>query len=88
MDKCPIVELGVHDTHLREKKKKDKLWSISFPSKSFKVQERYVSPQKSKRRIRLSPLFSLLTSLSTKYNHQINKERDPNATNTQTWGFI
>ena len=26
----------------------------------------------------------LLTSLSTKYNHQINKEKDPNATNTQT----
>jgi len=22
MDKCPIVELGVQDTHLREKKKK------------------------------------------------------------------
>ena len=22
MDKCPTVELGVHDTHLREKKKK------------------------------------------------------------------
>ena len=28
MDKCPIVELGVQDTHLREKKKK----SISFSS--------------------------------------------------------
>jgi len=23
MDKCPIVELGVQDTHLREKKKKN-----------------------------------------------------------------
>jgi hypothetical protein len=28
MDKCPTVELGVQDTHLREKKKK----SISFSS--------------------------------------------------------
>ena len=27
-------------------------------------------------------------SLSTKYNHQINKEKDPNAINTQTSGFI
>ena len=25
MDKCPTVELGVQDTHLREKKKKDKI---------------------------------------------------------------
>jgi hypothetical protein len=29
MDKCPTVELGVQDTHLREKKKKK---SISFSS--------------------------------------------------------
>ena len=42
MDKCPTVEFGVQDTHLREKKKK--IYSISFSSKSFKVQERYVSP--------------------------------------------
>ena len=42
MDKCPTVELGVQDTHLREKKKK-KIESISFSSDSFKVQERYVS---------------------------------------------
>ena len=56
MDKCPTVELGVQDTHLRGKKKKKK--SISFSSKSFKKQGRYVSPQKSKSRIRLSPLLS------------------------------
>jgi len=55
MDKCPIVELGVEDTHLREKKKK--IYSISFSSKSFKVQERYVSPKNRKSRIRLSPLL-------------------------------
>ena len=53
MDKCPTVELGVQDTHLREKKKK----SISFYS-LFKKQGRYVSPQKSKSRITLSPLLS------------------------------
>jgi len=34
------------------------------PSKSFKVQERYVSPQKSKTRIGLSPLFSPLSPSS------------------------
>ena len=56
MDKCPTVELGVQDTHLREKEKKKK--SISFSSQSFKKQGRYVSPQKSKSRIRLSPLLS------------------------------
>jgi len=59
MDKCPTVELGVKDTHLRGKKKK----SISFSSKKVSnEQERYVSPQKSKSRIRLSPLFSPLLS--------------------------
>ena len=42
MDKCPTVELGVQDTHLRGKK--NKMYNISFSSKSFKVQERYVSP--------------------------------------------
>jgi len=56
MNKCPIVELGVQDTHLRGKKKKKK--SIPFSSKVSKDQERYVSPQKSKSRIRLSPLLS------------------------------
>ena len=44
MDKCPIVELGVQDTHLRGKKKK----SISFSSQSFRKQGRYVSPQRAK----------------------------------------
>ena len=45
MDKCPTLELGVQDTHLREKKKNK---SISFSSKNFKKQERYVSPQRAK----------------------------------------
>ena len=38
MDKCPTVELGVQDTHLRGKKKKRE--SMSFSSQSFKEQER------------------------------------------------
>ena len=54
LKKEKTVELGVQDTHLREKK----IQSISFSSKSFKKQERYISPQKSKSRIRLSPLLS------------------------------
>jgi hypothetical protein len=41
MDKCPTVELGVQDTHLREKKIEHLI-----PLKSFKKQERYVFPQK------------------------------------------
>jgi len=57
MDKCPTVELGVQDTHLREKKRK-KYRASHSPKKSFKVQERYISPKKSKGRIRLSPLLS------------------------------
>jgi len=44
MDKCPTVELGVQDTHLREKKKK--IWSISFPSKSFKRARKVCIPSK------------------------------------------
>jgi len=43
-------------------------------------------------RLNTSTLFFTLAmcwrSLSTKFNHQINKEKDPNATNTQTYGFI
>jgi len=37
-----------------ERKEKENIEHL-FSSKSFKVQERYVSPQKSKSRIRLSP---------------------------------
>jgi len=44
MDKCPTVELGVQNTHLRGKKKK----SISFSPKRFKNQGRYLSPQRAK----------------------------------------
>ena len=54
MKKCPTVESEVQDTHLREKKNIEHLILLT----SFKEQERYVSPQKSKSRIRLSPLFS------------------------------
>ena len=41
MDKCPTVELGVQDTHLREKKKKYRAYHS--PQKVSKEQERYVS---------------------------------------------
>ena len=59
MDKCPTVELGVQDTNLREKKKKERKYRASHsPQKVSKEQERYVSPQKSVSRIRLSPLLS------------------------------
>jgi len=44
MDKCPIVELGGQDTHLREKKKK--IQSISFSSKSFKSARKVCIPSK------------------------------------------
>ena len=60
MEKCPTVELGVQDTHLREKKRKKerkrKYRASHSPQKVSKGQERYVSPQKSTSRIRLSPL--------------------------------
>jgi len=63
MDKCLTVELGVQDTHLREKK--NKIWSISFLSKTFKVQERYVSPQKSKSRIKtFTIIFTIITIIT------------------------
>jgi len=54
-DKCPTVELGVQNIHLRGKKKEEHL---ILPRKVSKEQGRYVSPQKSKSRIRLSPLLS------------------------------
>ena len=44
MDKCPTVELGVQDTHLRENKKK--IYSISFSSKSFKRARKVCIPSK------------------------------------------
>jgi len=46
MDKCPIVELGVQDTHLRGKKKRRR--ASHSPQKVSKEQERYVSPQRAK----------------------------------------
>jgi len=46
IDKCPTVELGVQDAHLRGKKNKRE--SISFSSQSFKEHGRYVSPQRAK----------------------------------------
>ena len=44
MDKCPTVELGVQNTHLRGKKMKYR--ASHPPHKVSKEQERYVSPQK------------------------------------------
>ena len=44
MDKCPTVQLGVQDTHLREKKKK--IQSISFSSESFKRARKVCIPSK------------------------------------------
>jgi len=55
MDKCPTVELEVQ--HPPERKEK-KCRASHSPQKVSKEQERYVSPQKSKSRIRLSPLLS------------------------------
>jgi len=40
-----------------ERKEKENIEHLIPPQKVAKVQERYVSPQKSKSRIRLSPLF-------------------------------
>ena len=42
MDKCPTVELGVQDTHLRDKKKIEHLILLI----KFQKQGRYVSPQR------------------------------------------
>jgi len=67
MDKCPTVELGVQDTHLSGKKKK--IQSISFSSKVSKEQGRYVSPQKSKSIIKLSPLLSPSSSYTIQSPH-------------------
>jgi len=53
MDKCPTVELGVQDTHLREKKEEHLILLTTF-QKARKV----CVPSKSKSRIRLSPLSS------------------------------
>ena len=41
-DKCPTIELGVQDTHLRGKKKKYR--ASHSPQNVSKEQERYVSP--------------------------------------------
>jgi 2-phospho-L-lactate transferase/gluconeogenesis factor (CofD/UPF0052 family) len=53
MDKCPTVELGVQDTHLREKKE-EKIQSISFPPKVLKSKKGMYSLKKSIRLL-LSP---------------------------------
>ena len=39
MDKCPTVELGVQDTHLREKKTKGKYRASHSPKKASKCKE-------------------------------------------------
>ena len=48
MDKCPTVELGVQDTHLREK---ENIEHLILVTKFQKKQERYVSPQKEQNKI-------------------------------------
>ena len=45
MDKCPTVELGVQDTHLREKKKR-KYRASHSPQKSFKRERKVYIPSK------------------------------------------
>ena len=78
IDKCPTVELGVQDTHLREKKKKERKkekkkegkYRASYsPQKVSKEQERYVSPQKSTSRIRVSPLLSPSYTIHSPHMH-------------------
>ena len=56
MDKCPTVELGVQDTHLREKKKKYR--ASHSPHKVSKSKEGMYPLKRAKSRIRLSPLLS------------------------------
>ena len=56
MDKCPTVELGMQ--YLPERKEKENIEHLILLKKVPKEQERYVSPQKSKSRIRLSPFLS------------------------------
>ena len=45
MDKCPTVELGVQDTHLRENKKKRKLEHL-IPLKKFQKSKKGMYPLK------------------------------------------
>ena len=49
--------------------RKRKIKSISFSSQSYKKQGRYVSPQKSKSRIRLSPLLSSPYTIHSPHMH-------------------
>jgi hypothetical protein len=46
MDKCPTVELGVQDTHLREKKEEKKYIEHLIPLKSFKKARKVCIPSK------------------------------------------
>ena len=58
MDKCPIVELGVQDTHLRDKRKKKKEEEEHLILLiKFQKQGRYVSPQKSNNDIKNKKLI-------------------------------
>jgi hypothetical protein len=57
MDKCPTVELGVQDTHLRGKKENIEHLILL---KSFKSKKGTYPLKKSKSRIRLSSLLSSL----------------------------
>ena len=46
MDKCPTVELGVQDTHLREKKKKEENIEHLIPLKKLQSARKVCIPSK------------------------------------------
>jgi len=45
MDKCPTVELGVQDTHLREKRKKENIEHL-IPLKKLQGERKVCIPSK------------------------------------------
>ena len=53
-----VSDSRIRGTRYPPERKEKKYRASHSPQKSFKVQERYVSPRKSKSRIRLSPLLS------------------------------
>jgi len=57
MANCPTVELGVQDTHLREKKKKIYIYRASHSLQKASKCNKGISPPKSKCRIRLPPML-------------------------------
>jgi len=65
MDKCPIVELGVQDTHLRQKKKR----RASHSPPKFQKARKVCILSKSISRIRLSPLLSSPYTIHSPHMH-------------------